>query len=72
MEKMKIWFDEKGDFLEIGFGDKKGHFREVGDDIWERIEGNKIKGIAILNFKKRTHGKKAEIDLPLKIQLESF
>lgn len=71
MEKMKIWFGEEGDFLEIGFGNKKGYFRDVGADIWERMEGDKIKGIAILNFKKRTQGKKVEIYLPIKIQLES-
>ncbi len=39
MEKMKIWFDEEGDLLEIGFGKKKGYFRDVGNDIWERVEG---------------------------------
>lgn len=70
MGKMKIWFDEEGDFLEIGLGDKKGHFRDIGNDIWERVEGDMVKGVAILNFRKRTNGKKAEINLPLKITLE--
>ncbi|WP_456473985.1 DUF2283 domain-containing protein [Candidatus Pyrohabitans sp.] len=70
MEKMKIWFDEEGDLLEIGFGKKKGYFRDVGNDIWERVEEGVVKGIIILNFKKRTKGKKAEIELPLKITLE--
>ncbi len=71
MGKMKIWFDEEGDFLEIGFGNKKGHFKDIGNDIWERVEEGVVKGIAILNFKKRTRGKMAVIDLPLNIQLES-
>jgi len=70
MGKMKIWFDEEGDFLEIGLGDKKGHFRDIGNDVWERVEEGVVKGVAILNFKKRTKGKRAEIDLPLKITLE--
>ncbi len=71
MGKMKIWFDEEGDFLEIGFGNKKGHFKDIGNDVWERIEDGVVKGIAILNFKKRTKEKMAVIDLPLNIQLES-
>ncbi len=71
MGKMKIWFDEEGDFLEIGFGNKKGHFKDIGNDVWERIEDGVVKGIAILNFKKRTKEKMAVIDLPLNIKLES-
>ncbi len=71
MGKMKVWFDEEGDFLEIGFGEKKGHFRDIGNDVWERVEGGIIKGVAILNFKKRTGQKTAVIDLPLDIRLES-
>ncbi len=71
MGKMKIWFDEEGDFMEIGFGNKKGHFKDIGNDVWERIEDGVVKGIAILNFKKRTKEKMAVIDLPLNIKLES-
>jgi hypothetical protein len=70
MGKMKLWFDEEGDFLEIGFGEKKGHFRDIGNDVWERVEEGVVRGIAILNFKTRTKGKAAVIDLPLDIKLE--
>lgn len=30
MAKMKVWFDEEGDFLEMMFADRKGSFREIG------------------------------------------
>lgn len=70
MGKMKVWFDEEGDYLEIGFGKKKGHFKDIGNELWERVEEGVVKGIAILNFRKRTKGKTAVIDLPLNIQLE--
>lgn len=52
-EKMNIWFDEEGDFLEItSVPSKKGFFKDVGNDIWERVDTNgKVLGFAILNFK---------------------
>ena len=37
-ERLNIWFDEEGAFLEIGL--EKGFFRDIGDDIWERIDEN--------------------------------
>jgi hypothetical protein len=30
MGKVKVWFDEEGDFLEVSFARRKGTFREVG------------------------------------------
>jgi len=33
---------------------EKGFFRDIGDDIWERVdEKGEIMGLAILNFRKR-------------------
>jgi hypothetical protein len=69
MGRMKIWYDEEGDFLEIGFGERKGFFKDIGNDIWERIENGTIKGVAVLNFRKRT-SKENAIDLPIDISLE--
>ncbi len=41
MGKMNIWFDEEGDFLEItSVPSKKGFFKDVGNDIWERVDTN--------------------------------
>jgi uncharacterized protein YuzE len=63
---MKIWYDEEGDILEIGFGNKKGYMKDIGNDIWLRIEKEEIKGFLILNFSKRIKEKK-EINMPIKI-----
>ena len=68
MNNMKIWYDEEGDILEIGFGKRKGYMKDVGNDIWLRIEDNKVKGVLILNFSKRVK-KKKEIKMPVEIAL---
>jgi len=65
---MKIWFDEEGDYLEIRSGEAKGHMRDLGNDLWERVDENGIVvGIAILGFKKRLKGNKGEIQMPLTV-----
>lgn len=67
MGKMKIWYDEEGDYLELGFGKKKGYMKDIGNDMWERIEEGKVVGISILNFKKRLKKGKSEVILPLEL-----
>lgn len=50
MEKVKIWYDSEGDFLEVMFEKKEGYFRETASDqIMEKVdmEGNVI-GFSIL------------------------
>ena len=71
MAKMKIWYDEEGHYLEIGFGNQKGFMRDIGDDIWERIENDKVVGIAVLGFKKRLKGKQTEVELPLAVEFSN-
>ena len=34
--RLKVWFDEEGDFLEVTFAKRKGSFRSIGPDIFER------------------------------------
>lgn len=54
MATMKEWFDETGDFLEVTFADRSGHFQEIGPDIYERVDDqDRVLGIAIFNFSKR-------------------
>lgn len=70
--ELNLYYDEEGDFLELTVGDyTRGHFRNVGEGIFERIDDDtkKITGIAIHGFKKRTEGKEARISLPVKLQL---
>lgn len=71
MAKMKIWYDEEGDYLEIGVGNQKGYMKDIGNDIWERIENDRVVGIAVLGFKKRLKGKTAELELPLTIEFSN-
>ncbi len=50
MEKVKVWYDSEGDFLEVIFENKEGFFRETeSDQIMEKVdmEGNVI-GFSIL------------------------
>ena len=70
MRKMKIWYDEKGDYLEIGLGKKKGYMKDIGNDVWERIEDGEVTGISILNFKKRLKKGKSEVRLPLSVSFK--
>ena len=72
-EKMTIYYDEEGDYLEIYFGKlRKGYFKEIGNKYFQRIDEKtgKIVGISIMNFKKRTKNlKELKIDLPIKLIL---
>ncbi len=66
MGKVKVWFDEEGDLLEVTFTKRKGHFREVGPDLYERVDakGNVI-GFAIFNFMKH---KQKTVEIPLEME----
>lgn len=68
---MKVWYDEAGDYLEISIDRQKGFFKDVGNDIWERVtQKGKVTGFAILNFKKRIKKQNKEVILPLKLSLQ--
>ncbi len=50
MEKIKVWFDPEGDYLEVIFEQKEGYFRETTvDQVMEKVdmEGNVI-GFSIM------------------------
>ena len=50
MEKVKVWFDSEGDYLEVIFKQKEGFFRETASDqVMEKVDmdGNVI-GFSIL------------------------
>ena len=50
MEKVKVWYDSKGDFLEVIFKQEEGYFRETNSDqVMEKVDmkGNVI-GFSIL------------------------
>ena len=61
--RLKVWFDEEGDFLEVTFAKRKGSFRSIGPDIFERVDAKgKVIGFAIFNFLK--HDRKT-VEIPL-------
>jgi len=50
-DKVKVWFDAEGDFLEVLFSDAPGIMRQTGEDaVMERVdEKGKILGFTIQN-----------------------
>ena len=67
MESMNIYYDEKGDFLEITNGNTNNcFFDNIGNGIFQIIDKTtkEVRGISIHNFKARTKGSD-EIKLPL-------
>ena len=71
-DNMNIYYDEEGYFLEIGMGKStEGYFKNRGKGVFERVDvkTNKVIGIAIMGFKKRTGKLKSiEVSLPLKLE----
>ena len=76
MEKnLNIWFDKKGDFLELTIGKPvKGFFKEIGNDMLQRVDAKtgKVIGFSILNFSKRFEKLKEtkRLELPINIELK--
>jgi len=68
MGKMSVWYDKEGDFLEVTFREAKGYMRDLGDDIFERVdEQGKVIGIAIFNFSKRDQ---QTVEVPLDLEAQ--
>lgn len=54
-KKVKIWYDEEGDYLEVTFDQKPGFFRETAsDEVMEKVdvEGNLL-GFSVLKVSTR-------------------
>ncbi len=50
MEKVKVWYDPEGDYLEVMFTKKEGYFRETeSDQMMEKVDMNgNVIGFSIL------------------------
>ncbi len=50
MEKIKVWYDSEGDFLEVIFENKEGYFKETASDqVMEKVDmDGKVIGFSIL------------------------
>ena len=73
--KMSIYYDEEGDYLELTSGNVSNcYFENLGNGIFKIVDKNtkEVKGIAIFNFKNRTKGlEELEISLPFKLNIVS-
>ena len=55
MGKVRVWYDERGDYLEVTFAEGEGFFREVGEDVFERVdEKGGVLGFAVFNFRQKS------------------
>lgn len=50
MEKIKVWYDSEGDYLEVIFENKEGYFKETESvQVMEKVDmGGKVIGFSIL------------------------
>jgi uncharacterized protein YuzE len=66
MGKVRVWYDEAGDHLEVTFVEAKGYFREVAEDIFEQVdEHGTILGFAVFNFRKKSL---APLEVPMEVK----
>jgi uncharacterized protein YuzE len=64
-EKITVWYDKEGDYLEVLFERKAGHFKETENDaVMEKVdsEGNII-GFSILKLSALKEQKPLSIEL---------
>lgn len=71
--EMQLYYDKEGDFLEINIGPySKGYFKNLGKGLFERVDEKteKVTGIAILGFMKRTEkSKDIKVQLPTHLKI---
>jgi len=72
-QKIKIWFDREGDFLEVLFSDKAGYMRETDHDaIMERVdEKGNILGFSIMQVSQLTSNEPLMAELTSKELFEN-
>jgi uncharacterized protein YuzE len=64
-DKVKIWYDREGDFLEVTFAEGPGHMRHTANDaVMERVdERGNIIGFSILEVSRLAAEKPLEAEL---------
>ncbi len=64
MDKVRVWYDAKGDFLEVMFKQKEGYFRQTGSDqVMEKVDmKGEVIGFSILKVSSLKE-KVLEVDL---------
>ena len=66
MDKLKIWYDPEGDFLEISFSQKPGEYRPTpSKSVMMKVDASGgIIGFAVLNIS-QVESAPLEIELPM-------
>jgi hypothetical protein len=64
-EKVKVWFDPEGDFLEVLFSDAPGYMRATANDaLMERVdEQGRVLGFSILGVSRFRRERPFEAEL---------
>ena len=64
-DKVKVWFDAEGDFLEVRFSDEAGYVKETAHDaVMERVDAQgRVIGFSILGVSRYRKDKPLEADL---------
>lgn len=64
-DKVKLWFDPEGDYLEVSFSDAPGYMRETKSDaVMQRVdEKGRVIGFSVLGVSKfkKDHPLEAEL-----------
>jgi uncharacterized protein YuzE len=64
-DKLKLWFDPEGDYLEVTFSDVPGYMRETNSDaVLQRVdERGRVIGFSVLGVSKfqKDHPLEAEL-----------
>ena len=64
-DKVKVWFDAEGDFLEVRFSEAAGYMKETNHDaVMERVDDNgSVIGFSIMQVSRLAKQKPLEADL---------
>ena len=64
-DKIRVWFDAEGDFLEVRFSDAAGYEKETKHDaVMERVDAQgRVIGFSVMGVSKFKKGNPLEADL---------
>lgn len=64
-EKVRVWYDAEGDFLEVQFSDAAGYMKETNHDaVMERVdEQGRVIGFSVLGVSRFRRERPLEADL---------
>lgn len=64
-DKLKLWFDPEGDYLEVTFSDVPGYMRETKSDaVLQRVDKRgRVIGFSVLGVSKFQKGHPLEAEL---------